>query len=414
MSAGAQIDYGAHSAVAPPIDYGDHAPAEKPIGEQPATVGGVASTMADQAGRFLGAAWENVNPSNLLKAGLHPIDTAHAMFGATVDALDRFDAARKKGDWKEAANSMVGAIPLLGPAGEQIVKEIEDGKHAEALGHAAGLRLVLEAPNAIAKAGDAAAFAAKVATDPEVVRAAVKVLPKGPAMIAAHDTIQGAIQRARGAAETPAAPTIPEGIDPELWGKLTPEMQERLRTGKTAAPASAPAPQAPRDPSYYGVGNEPNTPVRPPIAEKPAEAPTPKEAPPSDLTQKLNDLLRKVKIEGGFDPDKPLGEVKGGRYSNRFAGDDSPIINSAEQRTSGSNLPVANPGMVAKNIADKISDKVSVEMFDKIMKNPNGVRVLGALQQEGYVPDTEVIAMIRRRLMKRTNISNEMMNKVGK
>ncbi len=163
----------------------------------------------------------------------------------------------------------------------------------------------------------------------------------------------------------------------------------------------------------------PGTPVRPPLAPKPAvvdisEQVAPKEAPPSDLTQKLNELLRKVKIEGGFDPDRPLGEVKGGRYPNRFAGDDSPIINSAEQRTSGSNLPVANPGMVAKNIADKISDKVSVEMFDKIMKNPNGVRVLGALQQEGYVPDTEVIAMIRRRLMKRTNISNEMMNKVGK
>lgn len=258
MSAGAQIDYGAHSAAAPPIDYGDHAPVEKPLGEQPATLGGVASTMSSQAGRFLGAAFENLNPANLLKAGLHPIDTAHAAFGATVDALDRFDAARKKGNWTEAANSMVGAIPLLGPAGEQIVKEIEDGKHAEALGHAAGLRLVLEAPSAIAKAGETATLIKNVATDPAVVRAGVKVLPKGPAMVSAYDTIKGAIDRAKGVeSPAPVEPSIPEGIDPDLWAKLTPEMQERLRTGQTAAPRSTPAPHPARDPSYYGIEPKP-------------------------------------------------------------------------------------------------------------------------------------------------------------
>ncbi len=170
------------------------------------------------------------------------------------------------------------------------------------------------------------------------------------------------------APEVPAGTPLtepPTGVDPKVWDQYPPNVQEHIRAtleGKTAAPASAPAPQAPRDPSYYGVGNEPNTPVRPPIAEKPTEAPAPKEAPPSDLTQKLNDLLRKVKIEGGFDPDKPLGEVKGGRYLAKFdeGGGEAPVIQS-QLRKPTSGVEPANPSLIAKDIGEKLAGRITVE-----------------------------------------------------
>jgi len=127
------------------------APAQTPIADQPASVSGVLHTMGDQAKRFMGAAAETLNPANVVHAVIHPADTAHAAFGATVDALDRFDAAKQKGDWKEAATSLAGAVPMLGPAAEQVIREIEEGKHAEAMGHAAGLRLSFEAGKVVPK-----------------------------------------------------------------------------------------------------------------------------------------------------------------------------------------------------------------------------------------------------------------------
>jgi hypothetical protein len=118
----------------------------------------VASLMASQAGRFMTSAWENLNPASLVHAVRHSFDTdpntntGRQMFHATVDALDRFDRARAKGDWGEAAKSLTGAIPVFGPQAEQIVREIDGGNYAEALGHAAGLRLALEAPKLLGKA----------------------------------------------------------------------------------------------------------------------------------------------------------------------------------------------------------------------------------------------------------------------
>ncbi len=180
MSAPATADWGTSDKPVAAGEQWGHSDkpvnSEKPLGEQDATLGGAASVMANQAKRFIGAAWENLSPMNLIRAGLHPVDTAHAAFGATVDALDRTQAALKKGDHAEALTSMVGAIPLLGPAGEQIVREIRNGQGAEALGHAAGLRLALEAPKAIPAivegAPAAASKVAAAATRPAVLKTA--------------------------------------------------------------------------------------------------------------------------------------------------------------------------------------------------------------------------------------------------
>ncbi len=211
------------------------------------------------------------------------------------------------------------------------------------------------------------------------------------------------------APEVPAGTPLtepPAGVDPKVWDQYPPNVQEHIRAtleGKAAAPASAPAPQAPRDPSYYGVGNEPNTPVRPPIAEKPTEAPreTPKEAPPSDLTQKLNDLLRKVKIEGGFDPDRPLGEVKGGRYLAKFdeGGGEAPVIQS-QLRKPTSGVEPANPSLIAKDIGEKLAGRITVEQFDSMSKNPKALAVI--TRQYGVEADPDLIAMIRRRIKAKT------------
>ncbi len=528
-------------------------------------------------GRFLGAAWENLNPMNLIKAGLHPIDTAHHAFAATVDALDRFDAAKEKGDWKEAANAMVGAVPLLGPAGEQIVREIEEGKHAEALGHAAGLRLAFEAPNLISKipaesvanAGLRTVTAAKGAVQggmepvgyrgfkvPAVVAGAaggkylgpVTGLPAeaGAAIGAALPMIKGARTAlnydARAAeaiadlpeykpaqaappAATPAEAPVPEGVDPEVFKKYPPAVQDAIRrkmAGEAAAAPSSPTPQPPRDPSYYGVEPKPAEAPAPQPAPAPPAAPAKpnvpaaeaeragassikgyasgkpgvemetdpnsprlrkivyrdsegkpqgfltfytndagtaaappehgafpqvyvnesarrsgvatqmydaakqhgfdlseisgKETTPAgaafvnarkgitenpDLTQKLQDLLRREKIKAGLDPDLPLGEVKGGRYLNKFdEGSNEGVIQSQERKPYSTAEP-ANPGLIAKDLGDRFAGKMTVEQFDKPATQA-GLKIV-LQRQYGVEADPAMLKAIRRRIAAKTS-----------
>lgn len=71
----------------------------------------------------------------------------------------------------------------------------------------------------------------------------------------------------------------------------------------------------------------------------------PASLPEADLSTRLADLLRSEKIKGGFDPDRPLGEVAHGKYPARFGGDDSPVIHS-EFRKAGSTAKVANPDLL--------------------------------------------------------------------
>jgi hypothetical protein len=138
---------------------------EPPLGDQPWSVSGTASVMADQAKRGLGAAAENLNPVAAFNALIHLPTTATNSFHATVDALDRTEKALKAKDYKEAATSLTGAVPLLGPAGEQILREIQQGKYAEAIGHAAGLRASFEIPWKLPGAARTVARGAKAVKD---------------------------------------------------------------------------------------------------------------------------------------------------------------------------------------------------------------------------------------------------------
>ncbi len=438
----------ASAVVAQPNDWGDHPASQatdtKSLPDVPTQV--MTSIQNQAKGLF-----------ETIHAAFDPraqVELGDKIVGAQLHEWDRAKENYHKGDYLGAITGALGAaVPILGPMINQSADKLATpGQRAEGvtdialpllLGKAGGL-----AEEASAKGGSLVAPIAKgtaaaipdIPIFPRSVGDFVKPFRAGAGGFRNARDAQAAQDVAALRTAQPSAPYPTE----MLGANPTPEPPS-LRVARPGAPqpeirVAQPAEATPIRPETVTVEPEarwdpstlPPDPIKsteafrkgledlrnrrastPESRKEPPASETPKEAPPSDLTQKLNDLLRKEKIKGGFDPDRPLGEVKGGRYPNRFAGDDSPVINSAEQRTSGSNLPVANPGMVAKNLADKLGGKVSVEMFDKIIKNPAGVRTLGALQQEGYVPDSEVIAMVRRRLMKKTNIATEM-NKVGK
>jgi hypothetical protein len=122
--------------------------------EEPLSAGGVLGAMANQAGRTLGAAWENTNPfPGLAALMMHPINTATGAFKATSDAVGRTRESLGKGNFRDAATSALGTIPLIGPGIEQAVGEARQGQIPEALGHAAGML----APLGVSKAMKGAA-----------------------------------------------------------------------------------------------------------------------------------------------------------------------------------------------------------------------------------------------------------------
>ena len=134
----------AHVSTAPPPVV--------PIGQQPATPMGVLRTMANQAGRAGGAFLENVNPVPMIRAVMSPEQTAKQMFGATTSAVGRTREAIGKHQFGEAAKSAVGAIPLIGPTAEQLVREASGGEVPEAIGHLGGIAALAALPKVLPKA----------------------------------------------------------------------------------------------------------------------------------------------------------------------------------------------------------------------------------------------------------------------
>src|SRR5882724_7649342 len=93
---------------------------------------------SEAAGRFAGAVAENVNPMPVARALMHPLDTAKSLYSASGEAIHR---ARNAPNLGEALKSGIGALPVVGPTAEQMVRESTEGKIPEALGHAAGMAL---------------------------------------------------------------------------------------------------------------------------------------------------------------------------------------------------------------------------------------------------------------------------------
>ena len=119
-----------------------------------------------------------------------------------------------------------------------------------------------------------------------------------------------------------------------------------------APPRAAPQPIAPNAPVDVGPPQAPGHTIQEQLqahldAQR-AQAPPPEPSgpvTPENLTERLNQLLREARIKSGGDPDVPLGKVKGAHYMNRFAGEDSPVIDSSKRRVE-STAEIANPSKI--------------------------------------------------------------------
>jgi hypothetical protein len=118
-------------------------PKPVPVGEQPFSPFGTAETMLGQVGRGVGAAADWLNPLNLVSLIAHPYEST---VGASARSLDAAGEARRHGDYGEMALHGLGALPVVGPPGESILRDIGQGNIPELLGHAAAAYLMKKAP----------------------------------------------------------------------------------------------------------------------------------------------------------------------------------------------------------------------------------------------------------------------------
>ncbi len=187
---------------------------------QPAPSPGISPhtpSIGDMAMRAGGAFAENLNPLPAIQAIAHPIDTARSMFNATTDAVGRTREAFGKGQYGESAKSAIGAIPVIGPAAEQIAREGTGGKLPEAIGHAGAF------------------FAA-----PKVAKGVGGILTKAAEPMAESALGIRAVQRAYG--KTPGLAALEEtsGVRPATvaasaqskLGQLTPQLEAAASASK--------------------------------------------------------------------------------------------------------------------------------------------------------------------------------------
>jgi len=165
----------------------------KPLGEQPRSFGGVASTMYDQASRAVGTAASDLGsiPGGLYNTIRHPIDTATNAFKATSDAVGRTREAFGKGNYGEAAKSALGAVPVMGPAAETVARDATEGRIPEAVGHIGAAYLASKVPTLVRKA-------------PAMADAAMERVPQGFGIN--PDVRAGAAKMAAGAAAAEVLP----------------------------------------------------------------------------------------------------------------------------------------------------------------------------------------------------------------
>jgi hypothetical protein len=221
----------------------------------------IPETAADQPGflAHLGSTLASA-PAGIVHQITHPIDalknwrdSSQALHDSAVDSFE-------SGDYQAAAahgvNFLANLIPGLGKVMDDAASAKTPQEFKAKLGDVVGSALLMKvgeaAPGAVKWAGGKIGGAVDVATNPDVVRAGVKVLPKGPAAVSFYDAIQKARGRAPAdaapeAAPTPAAPAVdpnapPEGVPQAWWDRLSPPMKQQLRDKLAGAPAAEPDP----------------------------------------------------------------------------------------------------------------------------------------------------------------------------
>jgi hypothetical protein len=160
------------------------------------TVKGLAE-VGSEAGGVLAEPWKAVEHlKNLKKMVLDPqVDQA-------IKAADEW----KQGHRTEAAgHAMAAVLPGLGPAAANIGEKLGSGDVRGAAADATVLGATMVAPHVAGAVADAASGISKVALDPTVVKAGIKVIPKGSAALDLMNAIQSARGRLRAATDVPAS-----------------------------------------------------------------------------------------------------------------------------------------------------------------------------------------------------------------
>lgn len=194
-------------------------------------------------------------PGAIVQTVAHPLDAlknwrdqSQALHDAAVDSA-------QQGDYQAAAvhglNFLANVIPGLGKVMDDAASAKTPEEFKAKLGDVVGSALLMKAgekaPGVVKGAADKIGGAVDVVTNPDVVRAGVKVLPKGPAAVSLYD----AIQKARGKA------------GPELPAKVPPPAAD-----PAAAPAAA-APPAPPSPAPLPISRQ--LPAGPIVTPAPAD-----------------------------------------------------------------------------------------------------------------------------------------------
>ena len=174
-------------------------PTPKGEGEEP-------TDRSSAAGRFLGGAWEMLNPvaavQGLAQAVMHPLDTAEAIGAASMDQIERGAQAGREGRWGEAIARTAAGVPVVGPLAAGIAERAAEGDIAGAAGNLAGLAAGPAALKGLARGGRAVARGARAVGEtlatkaPAPVREAVEWgVSQGIPVDAATATANPAIRR---------------------------------------------------------------------------------------------------------------------------------------------------------------------------------------------------------------------------
>ena len=102
--------------------------------------------------KFASNAWDMVNPMGLINAGLHPVDTAKAIYQSHVDqagkAYDAYKRAQTEplyggvlplSGMEAVGHGLATVLPVVGPAAASAGEDIGSGQYAKGLGKATGL-----------------------------------------------------------------------------------------------------------------------------------------------------------------------------------------------------------------------------------------------------------------------------------
>lgn len=198
-----------------------------------------------------------VNPvsqsQGLVNNVLHPVKAIQAWAEENEGMLHKATEAFKSGQYSEGLRHSLGfllnSVPGMGTQIDKAGDKVNSGDYTGAAADTAALATnILEgkmlpsavegavnAPSAIAKG---ARVAAKVVTDPNVVKSVVRVIPKGQAALDAFDTVSGALDKAK-ASEAAPAPT-PSQPKPAPQPVATPNPPAQLVVQPAAAPVVPP------------------------------------------------------------------------------------------------------------------------------------------------------------------------------